>query len=255
MANCQDYCGLIYRHYKDKYYLSKLESLHVENDEKIITYRALYGDMLYWSSPCEMFFGEIDFNGTSQKRFTQVKFGDAYDIQLLQMIEFASIAYRHTEYFGFPYINHLIEVAELIALYHPDKIMAIKAAILHDCILYTEKTICEIDTLFGRNIAEIVNNISNNQKYEPLMIMPITRHNIPSYLQKTYNTKNNEIEIYLIILAKILINCKEISKYNTEKLDMYLSTSKKIIDKMPQIITPLQCLFDNFLSDISAIIQ
>ena len=58
--------GGIYRHYKGDYYLVENICLHSETLEKMVVYRALYGDGLLWCRPLEMFVEEIE--GKSQKK-------------------------------------------------------------------------------------------------------------------------------------------------------------------------------------------
>lgn len=50
----------IYRHFKGDYYLVEDIIFHSETKEKLVLYRALYGDGRLWARPYEMFLGEVD---------------------------------------------------------------------------------------------------------------------------------------------------------------------------------------------------
>jgi len=53
----------IYRHYKGNLYLVEDIIYHSETGEKMIAYRALYGDNKLWCRPYNMFFDEVNKNG------------------------------------------------------------------------------------------------------------------------------------------------------------------------------------------------
>ena len=53
----------IYRHFKGDYYLVEDIALHSETMEKMVVYRALYGDQQLYIRPYDMFLEEINRNG------------------------------------------------------------------------------------------------------------------------------------------------------------------------------------------------
>lgn len=55
----------IYKHYKGDLYIVEDIALHSETLEKMVIYRALYGDNQLWVRPYDMFIEEIE--GKSQK--------------------------------------------------------------------------------------------------------------------------------------------------------------------------------------------
>jgi len=60
----------IYRHYKGNEYEVITVAIHSETEEKMVVYRALYGDYGVWVRPLKMFTEEVEQDGVSVPRFT-----------------------------------------------------------------------------------------------------------------------------------------------------------------------------------------
>ena len=52
--------GRIYRHYKGDYYIVEDIALHTETNEKMVIYRALYGDGKLYARPYNMFVEKVN---------------------------------------------------------------------------------------------------------------------------------------------------------------------------------------------------
>lgn len=50
----------VYRHFKGDLYILEDTAYHSETKEKMVVYRALYGDGRLWCRPYDMFFEEVD---------------------------------------------------------------------------------------------------------------------------------------------------------------------------------------------------
>ncbi len=78
----------IYRHYKGNYYIVESISTHTETGEKMVNYRALYGDHMLWSRPYKIFISEID--STVCPNINQ-----KYRFELQEGSPFADVTKRH----------------------------------------------------------------------------------------------------------------------------------------------------------------
>lgn len=53
----------IYKHFKGDYYIVEDICYNSETEEKMVIYRALYGENLLWVRPYDMFVEEVNKNG------------------------------------------------------------------------------------------------------------------------------------------------------------------------------------------------
>ena len=65
----------VYKHYKGGFYIVESIGYHSETLEKLVVYRALYGDGKVWCRPYGMFLEEIEPD-------KQSKFGQAHRFEL-----------------------------------------------------------------------------------------------------------------------------------------------------------------------------
>ena len=63
----------IYRHFKGNMYQVIAIATHSETLEKMVVYKALYGEQGIWVRPLSMFEEEIEREGKTFKRFELVK--------------------------------------------------------------------------------------------------------------------------------------------------------------------------------------
>lgn len=59
----------IYRHYKGNLYEVMEVATHSETEEKLVVYRALYGEYGVWVRPLEMFSETVEKDGKTVARF------------------------------------------------------------------------------------------------------------------------------------------------------------------------------------------
>ncbi|GAB4130441.1 MAG: DUF1653 domain-containing protein [Raineya sp.] len=63
----------IYKHYKNNLYEVLEIATYSETGEKLVVYRALYGEYGVWVRPLTMFIEEVELEGKKAKRFELVK--------------------------------------------------------------------------------------------------------------------------------------------------------------------------------------
>lgn len=63
----------IYRHYKGNNYELLDVAIHSETLEKMVVYRALYGEQKIWVRPAHMWEEEVEVDGKKVKRFEYIE--------------------------------------------------------------------------------------------------------------------------------------------------------------------------------------
>lgn len=61
-----------YRHYKGNEYVVLCIATHSETEEKMVVYKALYGDEKVWVRPLSMWNEEVEVDGNSVRRFKRI---------------------------------------------------------------------------------------------------------------------------------------------------------------------------------------
>ena len=72
----------IYKHFKGNFYFVEDIAYHSETKEKMVVYRALYGDHRLWCRPYDMFLSEVD-----HKKYPNVK--QKYRFDLINLDQFS----------------------------------------------------------------------------------------------------------------------------------------------------------------------
>ena len=63
----------IYRHYKGQQYQVIGLATHSETEERVVVYKALYGEFGLWVRPVTMFMESVVIDGVKQQRFEFIK--------------------------------------------------------------------------------------------------------------------------------------------------------------------------------------
>lgn len=142
-----------------------------------------------------------------------------------------------------PYINHTLEVADLIAQVgkeEDDEILA--AAILHDTLEDTDATEDEIRSLFGERVLHIVNEVTDNKS-------------LPKKKRKQLQIDHaHELsrEATLIKIADKTSNVKDITysppkKWSKKRRKEYLQWAEKVIGNCNPVNEALKAQFTRIL--------
>jgi hypothetical protein len=63
----------VYRHYKGQLYEVIETALHVDTNQALVVYRALYGEGNLWVRPRSAFIGAVEIDGVKRPRFQKVE--------------------------------------------------------------------------------------------------------------------------------------------------------------------------------------
>lgn len=86
---------------------------------------------------------------------------------LLDAIDFAARAHRYQrrkDHGEIPYVNHAIEVAELVArVGEVEDLEVLQAAVLHDTVEDTEVTLEQIEERYGEGVRDLVDEMTDDK--------------------------------------------------------------------------------------------
>ena len=72
MAEREILVGRRYRHFKNRLYEVIAIAAHSETGERLVVYRALYGDFSLWVRPVSMWNETVERDGKTFRRFTYI---------------------------------------------------------------------------------------------------------------------------------------------------------------------------------------
>jgi len=142
-----------------------------------------------------------------------------------------------------PYINHPVGVAHSLANEgHVEDLNVLKAAILHDTVEDTDTTIEEIEKVFGRHVASIVAEVTDNK-------------NLPKQERKrlqVVNAPKKSREAKLVKLADKLYNLRDLDRvapvgWTKERVQEYFQWSAKVVKGCRGTNSDLEKLLDELM--------
>jgi len=161
---------------------------------------------------------------------------------LLRALVFAAKKHRYQRRKGgdqVPYINHPIEVAELLArVGRVDDTATLAAAILHDTIEDTDATPEELDAHFGEEILELVQEVSDDKR-----LPKQERKRLQIELAHTRSPRARHI-----MLADKICNIKDMCHsplpgWSTERTIQYFHWAHAVGSEIQGTNAPLEALF------------
>lgn len=141
---------------------------------------------------------------------------------------------------GEPYVNHLLEVAELIAS-SSDGVDTnlIVAALLHDTVEDTATTIHEIREIFGEDVASLVAEVTDDKSLPKATRKALQVRNAPHKSERAATIKlADKISNLRAILA-----CPP-TDWTVERQREYFNWAKEVVDGLPASNAILKAEFD-----------
>lgn len=162
---------------------------------------------------------------------------------ILRCAQFAASKHRdqrRKDSFKSPYINHPIDVAELIwNVGGYCDIDVVCAALLHDTVEDTDTSLEEIEAKFGKRVASLVSEVTDDKS------LPKARRKELQVEHASHLSK----EAKLIKLADKIVNVIDIGKspppdWSHERLVEYLEWATRVVDQLRGTSESLEKLFD-----------
>lgn len=163
--------------------------------------------------------------------------------QLLNATAFAADKHRlqrRKDAEASPYINHPIALANLLATEgHVQDETVLIAALLHDTVEDTQTTFEELEKLFGRDVAGIVREVTDDKS-------------LPKDERKRLQVEHAGTasrEAKLVKVADKICNLRDISAsppegWSTERKREYFDWANRVVNKLRGVNSRLEQLFD-----------
>lgn len=166
---------------------------------------------------------------------------------------YAFAAARHTDQRrkgdrGEPYINHLVEVAALVAAATGGKDPNLTAAaVLHDTLEDTETTFTELEEAFNRDVAELVAELTDDKK-----LPKQTRKDL-----QVANTPKKSARARIIKIADKTSNLRSLANsppgnWPEERKAEYLAWARQVVDGARGVNDWLELVFDEATRELEA---
>jgi len=160
-------------------------------------------------------------------------YGETDVLELAHAIEIATDAHSsQTRRSGEPYIIHPLAVADILLDWQMD-IDTVVAGVLHDTVEDTDMTLSRIETLFGRDVAFLVDGVTKVSQVRAGMrdlssYLPGTKDN----LSKLMIAVGEDVRVIIIKLADRLHNMRTLEHMPRDK-------QKKIARETMEVFAPL----------------
>src|SRR5688572_4208231 len=158
---------------------------------------------------------------------------------LLRALQFASVKHRNQrrkDANASPYINHLIEVAAVLAAEGrvTEDVLLIAAA-LHDTVEDTETTFAELEEHFGATVAELVRELTDDKslRKEQRKQLKIA-HKICNLrdiaLSPPANWPLERRREYLTWATQVVEGCRGVNQYLDAAFDATLASARRSVE-------------------------
>ena len=165
---------------------------------------------------------------------------------LLKALHFASIKHkdqRRKDEEASPYINHPIEVAELLArVGQVTDMVVLQSAILHDTIEDTQTTAEEIEEVFGAEVRSVVQEVTDDKS-------------LPKEVRKQLQIEHAphiSTRAKLVKLADKISNVRAIQEtppanWSLQRRNAYLDWTEQVVAGLRGCNSHLEAIYDQYL--------
>lgn len=173
--------------------------------------------------------------------------------RLMQALAFAAKAHRNHRRKGAsqePYINHLIEVADLVATVESSDTDVVMAALLHDVLEDTQTSYSELVASFGGRVAQIVQENSDD------MTLPKSERG----RARLEGIGKKSREARLVKFADLISNLRAVvgsppAGWSNERRLGYLNSCRSLVDAGRGSNAAIECMFDETARSAEAAIK
>ncbi len=149
-----------------------------------------------------------------------------------------------------PYVNHVIEVAQMVASVEPDDAALIAACVLHDVLEETPVTADELRTRFGNAVTAIVLDVTD----------PEGLKGRPRRQRQVDHTAVCGRPVRLLKLADKISNVEELLDIAPERFDAggahkYLKWARRVVDVCRGEAPALEARFDASAARLESVIE
>ncbi|HRH42161.1 MAG TPA: HD domain-containing protein [Pyrinomonadaceae bacterium] len=167
--------------------------------------------------------------------------------RLLQAISFSAKKHRFQRRKGGdaePYINHPIEVANLIAsVGNVTDLEILMAAVLHDTIEDTETTAEELTELFGENVCGMVLEVTDDKSLPKQRRKELQIEHSPHL---SFGAKHVKLGDKISNITDVLNNPP--ADWSSETKSEYIAWAGQVVDGLRGINKELEDYFDNLVA-------
>lgn len=167
--------------------------------------------------------------------------------KLLHALNFAAMKHndqRRKDRDQSPYINHPIGVAEILSRFGENDIIMLQAAVLHDILEDTETTAEELESVFGKEITGIVQEVSDDKSLEKQERKRLQVEHAPFISTKAK----------LIKLADKIMNVTDVgqnppSTWDTKRREEYFDWADSVVSGLRGHNRDMENLYDTRVSE------
>lgn len=144
---------------------------------------------------------------------------------LMEAAKFAAIAHgdQKRKYTGDPYISHCFDVAAIVSPFADNEMIC--AAILHDVVEDTDRTIGDIETNFGSSVASLVYWLTDAS-------IPSDGNRAKRKAIDREHIAQAPVRAKTVKLADLISNSMSIKQYDPDFAKVYLAEKRLLLDVM-----------------------